>query len=80
VCLARGGGGLPRNKQTAETAPCIGDREVRGITVDVQYHVGGVLSNFGVQVGCYVIQHLIRGGLCLLHRLGLLRGNVIEWH
>jgi hypothetical protein len=30
----------------------VGDREVRGIAVDVQYHVGGVISDCGVRVSC----------------------------
>jgi hypothetical protein len=33
------GGFVPQEKQTSETAACVGDREVRGIAVDVQYHV-----------------------------------------
>jgi hypothetical protein len=41
---------LPRKKQTTETAPCVGDREVRGIAMDVQYHVGGMISDCGVRV------------------------------
>jgi hypothetical protein len=34
------GGFVAQEKQTPETAPCVGDREVRGIAMDVQYHVG----------------------------------------
>jgi hypothetical protein len=34
-----------------QTASCVGDREVRGIAVDVQYHVGGVISDCGVWMG-----------------------------
>jgi hypothetical protein len=34
-----------RKKQTSETALCVGDREVRSIAVDVQDHVGGVVSD-----------------------------------
>jgi hypothetical protein len=68
---------LPRKKQTPKPAPGVGDREVRGTAVDVQYHVGGVISDCGVRVGCQVIQHLICGGLRFLCCLGLFRSNVI---
>jgi hypothetical protein len=39
---------LFQEKQTSETDLCVGDREVSGIDVDVQYHVGGVLPDCGV--------------------------------
>jgi hypothetical protein len=33
------GGFVAQEKQTTETASCVVDREVRGIAMDVQYHI-----------------------------------------
>jgi hypothetical protein len=71
---------LPKKKQTSELASCVGDRKVRGIAVDVQYHVGGVIPDGSVRVSGLIIQHLIFCGLRLFSCLGLLCGNIIEWH
>jgi hypothetical protein len=54
------GGLVSEEKQTSETTSCVGDREVRGVAVDVQYHVRGVISNGGVRVSCQVVQHFPR--------------------
>jgi hypothetical protein len=44
------GGFVAQEKQTSEAASCVSNREVRGIAVDVQYHVGGVIPDCGVRL------------------------------
>jgi hypothetical protein len=48
--------------------------------VDVQYHVGGVISDCGIRVSGQITQQLIRGGLRFFSRLSLLCCDVVEWH
>jgi hypothetical protein len=44
------GGFVSQEKQTSEAASGVGNRKLRGMAVDVQYHVGGVISNCGIWV------------------------------
>jgi hypothetical protein len=48
--------------------------------VDVQYHVGGVISDCGVWVSGQIIELLICGGLRFFSRLSLFLCDVVEWH
>jgi hypothetical protein len=41
-------GFVAQEKHTSESDSYVGEREVRGIAVDVRYHVGGVIPDGGV--------------------------------
>ena len=54
------------------------DREVRGITVDMETHIAGVIADGGIGVGGDVVEELVDGFVCSGCCGGLFGGDCVE--
>jgi hypothetical protein len=75
-----GGVAVSQIEVAPNPAAGLGFSEVRRIAVDPEDHVASVEAEFGIWVGCTVIQKLVKEALRLLRPFGLLGPQGAEGH